>query len=108
MPNEELAAPVSPLAPAVNVYPDPAFVITRFENVATPFTALAVNVPDNVPPLGFEPNASVIVPPKPVATFPLASRAVTCTAGEIGLPAVEFRGCTVNASCVAGGATQFS
>src|SRR3954471_16861367 len=78
----------------------------RSENVATPFTALTVVDPDRVPPLGFAPSAIVIVPLKLVATFPAASRAVTWTAGEIGLPAVALLGWTVNASCVAGGATQ--
>src|SRR2546423_10917961 len=70
--------------------------------------ALTVFVPDSVPPLGFAPSAIVIVPLKLVATLPAASRAVTCTAGEIALPAVALLGCTVNASCVAGGATQFT
>src|SRR5438105_15080727 len=69
--------------------------------------ALTVFVPDSVPPLGFAPSAIVIVPLKLPATLPEASRAVTCTAGEIALPAVALLGCTVNASCVAGGATQF-
>ena len=50
----------------------------------------------------------MIVPLKLVATLPAASRAVTCTAGEIALPAVALLGCTVNASCVAGGATQLT
>jgi hypothetical protein len=78
----------------------------RFEKVATPFTAVIVIVPDSVPPLGPEPSAIVIEPLKLVETLPDASRAVTWTAGEIALPAVALLGCTVNASCVAGGATQ--
>src|SRR3954447_19537144 len=80
----------------------------RSENVATPFTALTVVDPDRVPPLGFAPSAIVIVPLKLVATFPAASRAVTWTAGEIGLPAVALLGWTVNASCVAAGAAQLT
>ena len=70
--------------------------------------ALTVFVPDSVLPLGLAPSAIVIVPLKLVATLPAASRAVTCTAGEIALPAVALVGCTVNASCVAGGATQLT
>ena len=40
-------------------------------------------------------------PPKLVAVFPCASRAVTWTAGVIVVAATVVTGCTVNASCVA-------
>ncbi len=70
-------------------------------NVATPPTAATAVVPDSVPPLGLVPAATVTVPVNAVAVFPCASRAVTCTAGVIGAPAVVFVGWTVNTSCAA-------
>src|ERR1041385_4011650 len=73
----------------------------KFPNVATPFTAATVVVPDNVPPPGLAPSATVTVPVNPVAGFPCASRAVTCTAGVIGAPAGVVDGCTVNTSWLA-------
>src|SRR3954471_22989701 len=47
-----LLAPVSAPEAALNVYPVPALLMDRLENVATPATAATVAVPDNVPPLG--------------------------------------------------------
>jgi len=47
----------------------------RFANAATPFTAAAVNVPDNVPPAGLVPIATVIDPVNPVTTLFEASSA---------------------------------
>src|SRR6266576_1691892 len=73
----------------------------RPENVATPATAVAVVAPARVPPPGLAPTASVTLPVNPVAVLPCASRAVTCTAGVIGAPAVVLVGWTVNASCAA-------
>ncbi len=73
----------------------------RVENVATPATAVTVVVPASVPLPGLVPMARVTLPVNPVAVFPWASRAVTCTAGVIGAPAVVFVGWTVNASCPA-------
>src|SRR5438046_8794407 len=69
--------------------------------LATPFVAATVIVPDSVPPPGFAPRATVTFPVKPATALPSASCAVTCTAGEIGLPAVAVPGWLVNASCVA-------
>src|SRR2546430_2079892 len=75
------------------------------ENVATPFTAFTLVVPDSVPPLGFVPIATVIRPVYPVTVFPDASRAVTRTAGIVW-PAWVDCGCVVNAKFVAGGAVM--
>src|SRR6266850_2087496 len=57
-----------------------------------------VSVPASVPPLGLVPIASVMFPVNPVAVLPLASWAVTSTAGVIAAPAVVLLGCTENAS----------
>src|SRR5205814_9690490 len=72
------------------------------ENVATPFTAVTLVVPDSVPPPGFAPSATVINPVKPVTTFPASSSADTRTAGIV-CPACVVCGCVVNATWVAGG-----
>ena len=98
---DALVAPVSPVAVAVSVYPLPARSMLRFEKLATPFTAATLLVPDSVPPLGFVPRATVMVPLKVASVLPAPSRAATCTGGEIVLPAVALLGWTVNASCVA-------
>src|SRR6267378_6287796 len=72
------------------------------ENVATPFTAATLVVPESVPPPGFAPSATVIVPVKPGTALPEASRAVTRTAAIV-CPAWVDCGCVVNATFVAGG-----
>src|SRR3989442_109609 len=69
--------------------------------VATPATAATVLVPDKVPALGFVPIATVMFPVNPVAVLPLASWAVTSTAGVIAAPAVVVLGRTENTNCVA-------
>src|SRR6266699_3515744 len=68
----------------------------RVENVATPATAATVVVPVSVPASGFVSIATVTSLVNPVAVFPCASRAVTCSAGEIVAPAVVLVGSTVN------------
>src|SRR5450631_3243631 len=73
----------------------------RFENVATPATALAVAVPLSVPLDGFVPMAIVIAFVAVVTTLPCASSTVTVTAGVIELPAATFVGCCVNTSFAA-------
>ena len=73
----------------------------RFAKLATPATAAIVVVPESVPPPGLAPSATVTFAVKPVAVFPWASCAVTCTAGVIAAPAVGLVGCTVNTSCAA-------
>src|SRR5438034_956483 len=65
------------------------------EKLATPATAATVLVPDKVPLLGFVPIATVIFPVNPVAVLPLASWAVTWTAGVIAAPATVFVGSTL-------------
>src|SRR6266571_6632043 len=102
MSNAVLVAAVRAVAVAVSVYPVPALSMLRFENVATPATAATVAVPPSVPPPAFVPITTVTSPVKSVAVFPCASRAVTCTGGEIADPAVVLVGATVKASCVAG------
>src|SRR6267143_656859 len=73
----------------------------KVEKLATPATAATVAVPDRVPAPGFVPIAMVTLPVKPVAVFPWASWAVTCTAGVIAAPAVVLAGCTLNTSWLA-------
>src|SRR5437773_1510684 len=65
------------------------------EKLATPATAATVLVPDKVPVLGLVPIATVILPVNPVAVLPLASWAVTWTAGVIAAPATVFVGSTL-------------
>src|SRR6266566_4287553 len=100
--NGALGTVGSPTAAAVSVYPVPILSMLRVENVATPATAVAVAVPDRVPPLGLLPIAAVTLPVNPVAVLPCASCTVTCTAGVIVAPAVVLVGCTVNTSWLAG------
>src|SRR5204862_8351780 len=71
------------------------------ENVATPAEAATVAVPASVPLPGFVPIATVTFPVNPVAVFPCASCAVTCTAGVIAAPAGVVLGCTEKTNCVA-------
>src|SRR5437868_3404575 len=75
----------------------------KVENAATPFTAATVTVPASAPPAGLVPIATVIVPVKLATTAFEASRAETCTAGEIVEPDWVLLGCVVKARCVAGG-----
>ena len=98
--NVELVAVVSPVAPAVRVYPVPALLTLNVENVATPLTAATVVVPERVPLPGFAPMATVTFPVNPVPIRPAASSAVTCTAGVMVPPAATLPGSTVNTSCV--------
>src|SRR5512140_588389 len=70
----------------------------RLENVATPATAATVVVPDNVPPPGLAPIATVTFAVELVTVFPNASCTATCTAGLMALPAVALVGCTMNAT----------
>src|SRR5207244_8423346 len=68
--------------------------------VATPATAATVLVPDKVPLLGFVPIATVMFPVNPLAVLPLASWAVTSTAGVIAAPAAVLVGCTLRTGLV--------
>src|SRR5690349_17530357 len=69
--------------------------------VATPDTAATVVVPVSVPPPGLVPIATLTFPVNPVAVFPWASSAVTCTGGVIVAPATVADGCTVNCNVLA-------
>src|SRR5437868_222061 len=73
----------------------------RLENIATPFTAATVDVPDSVPPLGLVPIATVMFAVELVTVLPHASCPATRTAGLIATPAVAFAGWTVKASLLA-------
>src|SRR5512142_353976 len=66
------------------------------ENEATPATAATVLVPDRVPPLGLSKIATVMLRVSVVTRLPATSSTSTCTAGEIGEPAVSFEGWTKN------------
>src|SRR6185436_1845340 len=70
-------------------------------NDATPAVAATALVPDNVPPAGFVPIDTVIVPVNAVAVLPWLSRAVTWTDGAMPTPAVALLGCCVNTSTLA-------
>src|SRR5262245_54656860 len=67
-------------------------------NVATPFTADTVVVPDSVPPPGLVPMATVMLAVELVTVFPNVSWTATCTAGEMFTPAVALVGWTVKAT----------
>src|SRR5437016_12275610 len=82
--------------------------MVRLENTATPRLAPTLLVPPRVPPTGFGPLARVTAPLKLVTVLPLASCAVTCTAGLMTEPAPVFDGCIVNASWVTAIATRKS
>src|SRR5512145_3090436 len=73
----------------------------RLENVATPFTAATVVVPDSVPLPGLVPMATVTLAVELVTVLSNGSRTVTCTAGAIATPATAPVGWTVNASLLA-------
>src|SRR5512138_2526037 len=70
----------------------------RLENVATPFTAGTVVVPESVPPPGLVPIATVMLAVELVTVLVNASCTVTCTAGAIATPAVALDGWNVKAS----------
>src|SRR2546422_190987 len=74
--------------------------MVRLENTATPWLATTLFVPPRVPPTGFTPMAIVTAPLKLVTVLPIASCAVTCTAGLMTEPAPVFDGWIVNASWV--------
>src|SRR5206468_2145907 len=97
-----LVVPVNPDALAKIGRASCRAMMLNFENVATPFTAFTLVVPDSVPPPGFAPSATVIRPVKPVTTFPASSSADTRTAGIVW-PACVVCGCVVKATWVAGG-----
>src|SRR5262245_28808214 len=73
----------------------------RLENVATPFTAGTVGVPDSAPPPGLVPIATVTFADELVTVLPNASCTITCTAGAMDTPATAFVGWTVKASRLA-------
>src|SRR5689334_22620884 len=72
--------------------------MVRLENVATPFTAAMVAVPDSAPPPGLVPIATVMLAVELVTVLLNASCTVTCTAGAMETPAVALVGWTVKAS----------
>src|SRR5256885_1988439 len=80
--------------------------MVRVENTATPWLATTLFVPARVPPTGFRPMAIVTAPLKLVTVLPIASCAVTCTAGLMTEPAPVLDGWIVNASCVRARATR--
>src|SRR2546427_210566 len=73
----------------------------RFENVATPFTAATLVVPERVPPPGLVPIATVTVPVKAVVECSGAPRELAWSAGEMVAAVVVFDGCPVKASPLA-------
>src|SRR5205823_232238 len=75
----------------------------RSAKVATPATAFTLRVPDNGPPPGFAPRATVIAPVKPGTTLPRSEERRAGKAGVTTRPAYLALGCWVNWSWVAGG-----
>src|SRR5947207_1688257 len=86
---------VLPAPAAVWVEPLPALSLFPPRRASALATAATVLVPDKVPVLGLVPIATVILPVNPVAVLPLASWAVTWTAGVIAAPATVFVGSTL-------------
>src|SRR5712692_5086698 len=80
----------------------------KFENVATPATALTGFVPVSVPPLGFVPIVRVIELVAVVSRLPNWSSTSTCTAGVILAPAVVVVGCVTKLSLVAAAAVMLN
>src|SRR5689334_21075280 len=101
MSNPAEVAPVRLVAEAVSVYPVPLLVRLRSEKFAIPAEATMAVVPLSTEPPGLVPIDTETEPLKPVAVFPAASWAVTCTAGTRLAPAAAEDGCTVKASLVA-------
>src|SRR5690606_23358103 len=99
--NAELVADASPAAEAPRRYPVPDRLISRFENVATPPTALAGAVPERVPPAGLVEMEMVMGLVAPVTVWPSASCTDTSMAGVIASPAVTSLGCCEKARRVA-------
>src|SRR6266568_966473 len=74
-------------------------------NVATPFTAVTVLVPDSVPGSSMPPlcpMAIVTGPLKPVTALPDASVTLTCTAGVMVISGSVVLGCTAKTRCGGG------
>src|SRR2546428_390366 len=99
--NALLVAPVRPVAAAVSVYPAAARLRLNVENVATPFTAVTVVVPERVALAGLVPIATVMLVVAVVTVLPWASWTATRTAGAFPAPAAALLGCTVKASFAA-------
>src|SRR5919201_2267674 len=102
--NVPLVALVRPVLAARSVYPVPVLLIDRSVKLATPFTALTVNVPLSVPPPGFAAIATAIAAVLVVTVLPPASCTVTWTPGGLLMPtpATVFVGWLVNARRAAG------
>src|SRR5260370_6362172 len=103
MSNVLLVVPVPPPAAASSRYPRPVRLMLRFENVATPATALTGSVPESTASGVPVPDVmlTVTAPANAVAVLPKASRAVTTAAGMIGEFIFVVDGCTVNANTAA-------
>src|SRR5579862_1556895 len=99
--NAPLVAPVSPEALADSVYPVPAALMFRFENVATPATAATGDVPLNVPPDGLVPMAMLTELVAVVTRLPSESSMLTAIAGVIEFPETTLLGCRANTSLFA-------
>src|SRR5687768_11162597 len=79
----------------------PLPVMTRFANVATPFTAVAASVPDSTPvPLAID---TVTGSFHDVTTLPFASRICATGCGANAAPDIAPPGCVTIATAVAGG-----
>src|SRR5438067_6578407 len=90
--NAALVTLVSPAAVATRVYPLPGRSTTRSSNVAIPFTACTVVVPNRVAPLGFSPRASVTAFVAPGTVLPAASWTASWIGGDITTPPATLGG----------------
>src|SRR5690606_33695676 len=91
----------SPAAEAPRRYPVPDRLISRFGNVATPPMALAVAVPERVPPAGLVAREMVLGLVAPGTDWASASGTDTPMAGASASPAVTSLGCCEKARRVA-------
>src|SRR5439155_26478060 len=93
---------VRPVPVALRSYPTRRSSDLRVENVATPFTAATIVVPERVPLAGLVPIATVMLVVAVDTVLPWASWTATCMAGVIPAPAAALLGCTAKMSFAAG------
>jgi hypothetical protein len=95
-----LVVPINPGDDAVNVYPNPAWLILRSLKLTTPPATLFVVVPLTTAPVGLAPIATVTAAVDEGAVFPKLSRTTTVGGPGIVFPAVAFPGCVMKANAV--------
>src|SRR5439155_1675868 len=91
--NVLLVAAARPVLVALRVYPVPVLLIDRSPKVATPLTALTVDVPLSVAPPGLVPKATVMEALLPVTVLPKAPCTMTVIAGLMATVDTALVGC---------------